>query len=344
MQVLAITQCGNSLQGTHMPVHTSPSRQGAKVGITLGDPSGIGPEIVARAIAALPKDRRSRVVLFGDQIVLDKAYKIVNCAPEGTIDLGYDGGLSAEEIVFGKPNEQSALAQVAYLEAAVAAAKSGKIAALATAPISKAAAQEVGFAFPGHTEFLADRLDSPEVAMMFAGPKLKVVLATVHEAIFDLPKVLTSERIVLAIRLAVESLVRDFGMVCPLIGVLGLNPHAGEGGRFGKEEEEVIGPAIEKARSLLAHQAEIVGPLVPDAAFRMELDCYVAMYHDQGLIPVKLVDFDDSVNMTLGLPVVRTSPDHGVAYDIAGTGHARPTSMIAAIDMAFRLVDQRNAN
>ena len=141
-------------------------------------------------------------------------------------------------------SQVSGRAQVAYLEAAVAAARSGEIAGIATAPISKAAAQSVGFAFPGHTEFLAERFSAPEVAMMFAGPKLKVVLATVHEALYDLPKVLTSERITLAIRLAAESLCRDFGKTCPLIGVLGLNPHAGEGGRFGNQEAEVIEPAI----------------------------------------------------------------------------------------------------
>ena len=276
--------------------------------------------------------------------MLEKAYEVTKCRPAQSVAFGYEGSLSSEDIVPGAPNELSGRAQVAYLEAAVEASKAGKISGLATAPISKAAAQSVGFSFPGHTEFLADRLEAPQVAMMFAGPKLKVVLATVHEALYDLPKVLTSERIALAIRLAADSLIKDFGMVCPLIGVLGLNPHAGEGGRFGGEEESVIMPAIKAARSELAYQAEVVGPLVPDAAFRMELDCYIAMYHDQGLIPVKLIDFDDSVNMTLGLPIVRTSPDHGVAYDIAGKGEARPTSMVAAVDLAFRLVDQRSAN
>ncbi len=327
-----------------MPVHTSPTKPKSKVGITLGDPSGIGPEIVARAVSALPEERLERIIIFGDQVVLEQAYEVVNSRPALPLSFGFEGTLSAGEIVAGAPNETSGRAQVAYLEAATTAAKEGKIAGLATAPISKRAAHAVGFAFPGHTEFLAARLEAPEVAMMFAGPNLKVALATVHEAIFDLPKVLTSERITTAICLAAESLVKDFGMVCPLIGVLGLNPHAGEGGQFGEEEERVIVPAMKAARVLLGQQAEVVGPLVPDAAFRMELDCYIAMYHDQGLIPVKLIDFDDSVNMTLGLSIVRTSPDHGVAYDIAGTGEARPTSMMAAVDLAFRLVDQRNAN
>jgi 4-hydroxythreonine-4-phosphate dehydrogenase len=292
----------------------------------------------------MPEERLERIIIFGDRIVLEQAYEIVNSRPAIALPFGFEGTLSAGDIVAGTPSEASGRAQVDYLEAAVKSARDGKIVGLATAPISKTAAQAVGFSFPGHTEFLADRLEAPDVAMMFAGPNLKVALATVHEALYDLPKVLTSERITSAICLAAESLVRDFGMVCPLIGVLGLNPHAGEGGRFGEEEAKVIMPAMKAARVILGHQAEVVGPLVPDAAFRMELDCYIAMYHDQGLIPVKLIDFDDSVNMTLGLPIVRTSPDHGVAYDIAGKGEARPTSMMAAVDLAFRLVDQRRAN
>jgi 4-hydroxythreonine-4-phosphate dehydrogenase len=292
----------------------------------------------------MPEERLERIIIFGDRIVLEQAYEIVNSRPAIALPFGFEGTLSAGDIVAGTPSEASGRAQVDYLEAAVKSARDGKIVGLATAPISKTAAQAVGFSFPGHTEFLADRLEAPDVAMMFAGPNLKVALATVHEALYDLPKVLTSERITSAICLAAESLVRDFGMVCPLIGVLGLNPHAGEGGRFGEEEAKVIMPAMKAARVILGHQAEVVGPLVPDAAFRMELDCYIAMYHDQGLIPVKLIDFDDSVNMTLGLPIVRTSPDHGVAYDIAGKGEARPTSMMAAVDLAFRLVDQRSAN
>ena len=209
-----------------MPVHTSPTKHRAKVGITLGDPSGIGPEIVARVISGLPEEKLSRIVVFGDQIVLDKAYEVVNCRPSTHVTFGYEGTLTAEDIVPGAPNEHSGKAQVAYLEAAARAARAGTIVGLATAPISKAAAQSVGFSFPGHTEFLAERLEAERVAMMFAGPKLKVVLATVHEALYDLPKVLTSERIALAIRLAADSLIKDFGMVCPLIGVLGLNPHA----------------------------------------------------------------------------------------------------------------------
>jgi len=184
-------------------------------------------------------------------------------------------------------------------------------------------------------------IDADSVAMMFAGPKLNVVLATVHEAINNLDQVLTSERIVSAIVLASRALRADFGIVRPRIGVLGLNPHAGEAGRFGDEEATLISPAIAQAQALLGTEVSIHGPLVPDAAFRMPFDCFVAMYHDQGLIAVKLIDFDESVNLTLGLPIVRTSPDHGVAYDIAGTGTARSTSMSAAIGLAFRLVDQK---
>ncbi len=251
------------------------------------------------------------------------------------------GTLTLKDVSLGSPNAATAKAQVAYLETAMHAATTGKIAGLVTAPISKTAAQSAGFAYPGHTEFLADRLNADRFAMMFAGPKLNVVLATVHEALRDVPTLLTSEKIQDTIALAARAMREDFGLAMPRIGVLALNPHAGEAGTFGDEEKTIIEPAIRLAQKNLGDSATVLGPLVPDAAFRMPLDCFVAMYHDQGLIPVKLIDFDDSVNVTLGLPIVRTSPDHGVAYDIASQNKARSTSMLAAIELAFRLVDQR---
>jgi 4-hydroxythreonine-4-phosphate dehydrogenase len=286
-----------------------------KIGITLGDPSGIGPEIVARTLVEAPAALRERCVVFGD---LD--------------------ALPAEDRVPGQPSLGGALAQVAWLEAAVAAARRGEIQALCTAPISKAQAKRAGFDFPGHTEFLAERLGAREHAMLFAGPKLKVVLATIHHALADVPAALTTEAVERAIRLGGEALVRDFGIHSPKIGVLGLNPHAGEGGLFGDEEARLIAPAISAARRSFA---VVDGPLVPDAAFRRPYDLFVAMYHDQGLIPVKLVDFDLSVNVTLGLPIIRTSPDHGVAYDVAGTGRAQNESFAAALFLAEDLAKRR---
>ncbi|MGE3459746.1 MAG: 4-hydroxythreonine-4-phosphate dehydrogenase PdxA, partial [Kofleriaceae bacterium] len=231
-------------------------------------------------------------------------------------------------------------AQVGYHAAAVAAAARGERAGLVTAPISKSWVNRAGFAFPGHTEMLAARLGAPDVVMMFAGPRLKVALATVHVPLAEVARVLTTARIRKTLELVVAALVRDFGIQAPRVGVVGLNPHAGEDGLLGVEERDVIAGALSPLSP-----ATIVGPLVPDAAFRSALqghhDALIAMYHDQGLIPVKLIDFDDAVNMTLGLPIVRTSPDHGTAYDIAGRGIARATSMQRALALAIEIVDRR---
>ena len=320
-----------------------------RIGITLGDPTGIGPEIVAAAVADAAPALRQRLMIFCDRPVLDRAFaQVTGGRVPAEVKVVDRGLLSADRAVSGQPTSASAAAQVAYLEAAVAAARGQSIAGLVTAPISKRSAKQAGFAFPGHTEFLAERLNAPHVAMMFAGPKLKVVLATVHVGLAEVPRTLTAEGITRTAKLAAESLQRDFGVKPVRIGVLGLNPHAGENGLFGREESEIIGPAIEASRRELGGDVEVSGPLIPDAAFRQAADgaydVLVAMYHDQGLIPVKLVDFERAVNVTLGLPIVRTSPDHGVAYDIAGTGKARPDSFIAALQLAVELVERRSAS
>jgi 4-hydroxythreonine-4-phosphate dehydrogenase len=278
-----------------------------RLGVTIGDPAGIGPEIVERALAHEIQGATVRV--FGERG-------------------------DAEP---GKPTAKTGRAQVEFLEAAVAAARAGEIDALVTAPISKAGAQAAGFAFPGHTEFLAARFGVPRVVMMLAGPHLRVALVTTHLALADVPGALTQEGIAETIRITHESLRRDFGIAKPRIAVAGLNPHAGEGGAFGREEIEIIAPAVAKTGAS--------GPHVPDAVFRQaaegRFDAVVCMYHDQGLIPLKLLDFEDAVNVTLGLPLVRTSPDHGVAYDIAGTGKARPNSMRRALELAAELTQKR---
>ncbi len=321
-----------------------------RIGITLGDPTGIGPEIVAAAVADAEPSLRQRLMIFCDRPVLDRAFaQITGGRVPAEVKVVDRGMLGADKAISGQPTSASAAAQVAYLEAAVAAARGQSIAALVTAPISKRSAKQAGFAFPGHTEFLAERLGAKQVAMMFAGPRLKVVLATVHEGLAEVPRALTVEGITGVARLAAESLVRDFGHGDrPVrLGVLGLNPHAGENGLFGREELDVIGPAIDACRRELGSHVDVTGPLVPDAAFRQAVDgshdVLVAMYHDQGLIPVKLVDFEKAVNVTLGLPIVRTSPDHGVAHDIAGTGKARPDSFIAALRLAVEMVERRAA-
>jgi 4-hydroxythreonine-4-phosphate dehydrogenase len=283
-----------------------------KLGITLGDPTGIGPEIVAAALDAAPRHWRERIVVFGDRGPLERGAAAMGVAlPEVAIAATGVG----EGVVAGAPDAASGAAQVAYLEAAVAAAARGELAAIVTAPISKTWARRAGFAFPGHTEMLAARLVAREVVMLFAGPRLRVALVTVHVPLAEVASSLTTARVRATIELLAEALVRDFGIAAPRIGVVGLNPHAGEGGLIGLEDAAVIAPAL----AAPCGTARLVGPLVPD------------------------VDFEEAVNVTLGLPIVRTSPDHGTAHDIAGKGVARTVSMQRALALAVEMVERRAA-
>jgi len=311
-----------------------------RVGITLGDPAGIGPEIVVAALHAAPREWRDRIVVYGDRVPLERAAAQLGVTMPA-LELVTSG--HGDACTPGTPDRASGAAQVAYLEAATAAAAANKLAAIVTAPISKTWARRAGFEFLGHTEMLAARLGARDVAMFFVGPKLKVALATVHRPLAEVVTDLSTERVRVVIELVAASMVRDLGVTAPRIGVVGLNPHAGEDGLLGDEDAEIIAPALEQP----CPPATLVGPLVPDAAFRDAVhgryDALVAMYHDQGLIPVKLVDFDESVNVTLGLPIVRTSPDHGTAYDIAGKGIARPVSMQRALALAIEMVARRAA-
>jgi 4-hydroxythreonine-4-phosphate dehydrogenase len=313
-------------------------QSGGKLGITLGDPAGIGPEIVAATLAAAPEPWRERIVVYGDRAPLERGARAIGVAlPQGLAIVGDGVGDAA---VFGAPDERTGAAQVGYLEAAVAAARTGALAAIVTAPISKTWAKRAGFAFPGHTEMLASRLGVRDVVMFFVGPRVKVALATVHVPLAEVARTLTTAGLRTTIELVARSLIADFAIAAPRIGVVGLNPHAGEGGLLGVEDRDVIAPALGALPP-----AVISGPLVPDAAFRdlveRRHDALIAMYHDQGLIPVKLIDFDEAVNVTLGLPIVRTSPDHGTAYDIAGTGKARAISMQRALAVAVEMVARR---
>lgn len=317
-----------------------------RLGVTLGDPSGIGPEIVVRALAEASPGLRARTTVYGDAGVLARAGGLA----EG-VTLVAVTRLAAKEARLGAPDRAGGAAQVAYLEAAVAAARAGALDALVTAPISKTQARAAGFAFPGHTELLAARFAAVEHAMMFVGPRLRVVLATIHLPLAEVPRRLTVDDVARSVFLGGLASVRNLGVARPRVGVVGLNPHAGEQGIFGDEEQRIIAPGIAAGRARLAAAgvtADVGGPLVPDAAFRDGLDgarwdVLVAMYHDQGLIPVKLVDFEDAVNVTLGLPIVRTSPDHGVAYDIAGQGKARARSFAAALALADRMATSPSA-
>jgi 4-hydroxythreonine-4-phosphate dehydrogenase len=279
--------------------------------ITCGEPAGIGPEVVDKALAS------------------------------GLLPSGFDFEVIGEATGFtpGRPDFRSAAAALDALEASVRILKSDPDAvAVVTAPVSKETLQNAGFPFPGQTEFFAQRFEVQEFAMCLSGQTLSVGLATIHIPLALVSNELTSDRIVSTGRLLADFARRRFRR-SPRIAVAGLNPHAGENGRFGDEETRIIAPAI----ALLNQEMPGVftGPHVPDAVFRQasagEFDAVLAMYHDQGLIPLKLLDFDTGVNVTLGLPKPRTSPDHGTAFDIAGKGIARPDSMIHAIRLACEL-------
>jgi 4-hydroxythreonine-4-phosphate dehydrogenase len=325
----------------------SARRAGAQpvIGISLGDPAGIGPEIVVRALAARP---HTRVKVYGDPRVLEVTAARLGLPPISPERLRPVLARTVDQIVPGRPNLVTAHAQLDALAAATDDALAGAIGALCTAPISKDWIARAGFAFPGHTEYLAHRAGTDDFAMMLAGPHLRVVLATTHLALGDVPKRLTSAAIARAAVLAARALVEDFGIGRARVAVAALNPHAGEAGRFGDEEARIVQPGIQAARIRLGRErlpAEISGPFPPDAVFRQaadgKFDAVVALYHDQGLIPIKLLDFDEGVNVTLGLPFIRTSPDHGTAYGIAGTGRANPGSFLAALDLASRLLGKR---
>jgi 4-hydroxythreonine-4-phosphate dehydrogenase len=236
---------------------------------------------------------------------------------------------------YGKPETSSGRAMAAYISWACDVCIAGDAAGMVTAPINKQALQAAGADFPGHTELLAARCQVEDVVMMLAGERLRVCLVTTHCALREVPQRLTTQRILKTIRIVSASLQKQFGLKRPRLAVLALNPHAGEGGLFGDEEKRHIAPAVAAAR---AEGIVASGPHSADTLFwfavQGQYDAVICMYHDQGLIPLKLLHFDDGVNVTLGLPIVRTSVDHGTAYDLAGTGQASPASLIAAVKMA----------
>jgi 4-hydroxythreonine-4-phosphate dehydrogenase len=313
-----------------------------QIGISLGDPAGIGPEVVVRALAARPQ---LDAVVFGDRGVLDRAARATGVPALMADRIVGVTSYASGEITPGKPDDRSGQAQLAYLNAATDAALAGQIAALVTAPISKAWIARAGFTFPGHTEYLAARAGVVDYAMMLAGPRLRVTVATTHIALRDVALTLTVEQIARAAILTATALHDAFGLPHPRVAVAGMNPHAGEEGRFGDEESRLVVPALALARDKLrarGFSVDLTGPHVPDAVFRQAamgtFDAVVALYHDQGLIPVKLLGIDDGVNATLGLPFVRTSVDHGTAFDLAGTGRASAASLRYAINSAIDFV------
>lgn len=287
------------------------------IGITLGDPQGIGPEVVAKALQNRQVQKWARYVLFGDPFSFD-FQKVRKWSPQKC------GEIAASSI-----------------KNATEAALQGSINALVTAPISKERINKAGYRFPGHTEFLAHLTGSRIVRLMMVSPHLKVILATLHEPISKIPSRLTISRVFETILLGHQAIRRWYQIKNPRLAVASLNPHAGEGGLFGKEEREILIPAVKKAQK---KGVRVVGPLSADTVFHRalqgEFDLVVSLYHDQGLIPLKLLDFDRAVNLTVGLPIIRTSVDHGTAFDIAGKNKANPTSLIEAIKLAVTLVQK----
>ena len=326
------------------------------LGITMGDPCGIGAEIIIKALADPELRARARFMIFGfsDQLAYTAdalelpwvtardEHEHAAEHHEPVIVLDYDE-IGMPAAMARGPSPVGGRASLAFLDGAIDAAKTGLVDAIVTAPISKTSWLQAGAKkFPGHTELLADRFGAKRVAMMFIAPQLRVVLATIHESLADLRNLFTIGRVFDPIELADQAMRDWFGIDNPRLAVCGLNPHAGEEGRFGDEEQRIITPAI-----LMAEHAGIVadGPFPADTIFGKalagEYDCVVAMYHDQGLIPIKLLARDEAVNITLGLPIIRTSPDHGTAFDIAGKGVANPGSMKAAIRLAIDLANQK---
>lgn len=313
------------------------------IAITMGDPAGVGPEIILKALAD-PKVRRiAEPAVLGDEGLLNHiADKLkLKRPPDGSVVSLSE--LDLKKLKAGKPGKESGAAMISYIEEAVYMAALGDVDAMVTAPISKDAAKKAGFKFPGHTEFIAHLTGTKDFAMMLGGKDLKVILVTIHEALRKVPSLITREAVLKTIKITDDSFRRYFGFKRPRIAVAGLNPHASEGGIFGNEEEKVIIPAVKKAQSM---GINAVGPLPPDTVFyravrKKEFDCVVSMYHDQGLGPLKLLHFDNGVNATLGLPIIRTSVDHGTAYDIAWKGIASPDSLIAAIEMAVEMAKKK---
>ena len=294
------------------------SEQGkAIIGITRGDQAGIGPEVVAAALASGELSSACSYQIIGEQV----------------------------DAVLGKPDATTARAALDGLEQAAQMLKGGHIDAVVTAPVGKEGLHELGFDFPGQTEFFAERLGCDNHAMCLTGKNLTVALVTIHVALADVPGLLRQEEIV-RVGLLLADFCRQRGIQSPRIAVCGLNPHAGENGAFGSEDVEIVEPAVAELRRA-AKGAIFSGPHPPDTIFRPaadgQYDAVLCMYHDQGLIPLKLLDFDTGVNVTLGLAKPRTSPDHGTAYDIAGQGKASASSMIHAIQLACEMVDQSPA-
>ena len=321
--------------------------------ITMGDAAGCGPEIIVKALADENIYRRCCPIVFGDAKRLQLAADIVKSPltirsvfdvsdgiyQHGVIDI-LDFANIPSDLAFGQVDSRAGHAAYVYIESAIQQAMANNVAAIVTAPINKEALHKGGHSFPGHTEILAELSDTKDYAMMLSGDALKVIHVTTHVSMRQAAELIKKERVLRIIRLADRTL-RLLGLEQPRIAVAGFNAHAGENGLFGREDMDEIGPAVEAAQQ---DGIAAIGPIPPDTVFfrtvcRKEFDIVVVMYHDQGHIPIKLLGFDNGINVTVGLPFLRTSVDHGTAFDIAGKGIADSSSMTAAIDFAARLAE-----
>jgi len=304
----------------------------------MGDPAGIGPEVTLKALASPRVKGLADFFIIGDRAVIEKSAKICKIDPRGVeiLDLA---NVDMSKFVHGACRQEFGAASIEYIDKALEFIAKGLASALVTAPINKLSISKAGFkGFEGHTEYLAAKTRTKDFAMIFVGGKLKISLVTRHVPLKDVPRRISSDRVYRNILLTHSHLKERFGIKNPRIGVAGLNPHAGEGGMFGNEERHIIAPAVRIAAKRFKG---VKGPFPPDIIFNDLLggkfDAVVAMYHDQALIPFKLLHFSDGVNLTAGLPFLRTSPDHGTAFDIAGKGIANAASMIEAIRLAVKL-------
>jgi len=327
------------------------------IAITMGDPSGIGPEVIAKALGEGRIYELCRPIVIGDAKIMAGAAKLapknlqvnsVEVIAQGGFRLGAIDVLDLKNIDIdslqrGKEDRDSGRAAVEYVQRAIDLAIKGEVDGIATAPLNKEAMNLAGFSYPGHTEILAETTRSKNYAMMLLAGPLRVVHVTTHTSLRQACDRVKKERVATTIRLT-DRAMKDLGIAKPRIAVAGLNPHAGEGGLFGTEEVDEIAPAVQECRSegILAE-----GPFPPDTVFlrgkRGEFDAVVAMYHDQGHIPVKMLGFEEGVNVTIGLPIIRTSVDHGTAFDIAWKGVADPRSMVEAIRIAAEMAKAQSA-
>jgi 4-hydroxythreonine-4-phosphate dehydrogenase len=319
-------------------MHRTPHRSTA-IAVTMGDPCGIGPEIIVKALAGLPASAQPQVI--GCPARLEQAARL--CGLPVPVHVLQAGG-EVSRLSWGEVSAVAGRAAFDYVHRGIELAMQGDVAAIVTAPINKAAWAAAGINFPGHTEMLAEYAGVTGCSMMLANRDLRVVLVTIHCALRDVIERIDRQAELAAIRRAHQAMLQ-LGIASPRVAVAGLNPHAGEDGLFGREEIEVIAPAVTQARS---EGIDASGPWPGDTVFMQarqgRFDVVVAQYHDQGLIPVKYLGVDEGVNITLGLPFVRTSPDHGTAFDIAGRGLASEKSLLTALDYAGRLVAARVGN